>query len=144
MDAHHDIVRLTNDYAFYNDTFQVDLLVGLFAPDAVYDMGPVGLGRLVGQNELRVFFEREARAVRSLAHFTTNHRIDIDGDRATGTVYHHAIGVIRRSGARNELHGYYDDAYVRIADRWRFASRRLVPLLPHPRLSGASPAATTD
>jgi ketosteroid isomerase-like protein len=124
------IVRLTHDYAFYNDTFDLDALVALFVDGAYFDMQPAGLDRYDGVPAIREFFERERRALSHVVHFTSNHRVDVDGDEATGTAYFHAIGITRRAGAENQARGYYDDQYVRTAAGWRFRSRRSVPLLP--------------
>ncbi len=125
-----DIVRLTHDYALYNDTFQVDALVDLFTEDAVFDMQPSGLDVYRGREAIRDFFEREKRALSHVMHLTSNHRVDVDGDTATGTAYYHAMGVIRRDGRENEARGYYDDRYVRTPAGWRFAARRSCPLIP--------------
>ena len=125
-----DIVRLTHDYAHLNDTFQVEALVELFVPDAFFDMTPAGLDRYEGREAIREFFEREKRALRHVIHLTSNHRVDVDGDRASGTAYFHAIGVTRRDGVENAARGMYEDAYVRTPAGWRFASRRSVPLVP--------------
>jgi hypothetical protein len=124
------IVRLTHDYALYNDTFQVDLLVNLFTPDAWFDMQPAGLDRYVGRETIREFFQREERALSHVMHLTSNHRVDVDGDSASGTAYFLAMGISRRSGRENQARGYYQDDYVRTADGWRFASRSSIPLLP--------------
>jgi ketosteroid isomerase-like protein len=125
-----DIVRLTHDYALYNDTFQVDELVDLFVEDAFFDMTPAGLDRYEGRDAIRDFFEREKRALSHVIHLTSNHRVDVDGDHAVGTAYFHAIGVTRRDGVENSARGMYEDAYVRTPAGWRFASRRSVPLVP--------------
>jgi hypothetical protein len=124
------IVRLTHDYAFYNDTFDVERLVGLFLPDGWFDMTPSSLERYEGREAIREFFLREERALSHVMHLTANHRIDVAGDEATGTVYYHAMAVVRRAGVENAARGYYDDAYRRTEEGWRFASRRSVPLLP--------------
>lgn len=127
-----DIVRLTHDYAFYNDTFMVDALVDLFVEDAWFDMQPAGLRRYTGREAIRDFFEKEKRALSHVYHLTSNHRVDIDigGDTATGTAYFLAVGVTRRSATENRVHGHYADAYVRTQDGWRFGSRTSNPLIP--------------
>ncbi len=129
MDDVRAIERLTHDYALLNDTFQVDALVELFTEDAWFDMEPVGLRRYDGRAAIRDFFERERRAMAHLMHVTSNHRIDLDGDAASGTAYFLAVG-ITRSGVENTAHGYYRDAYVRTPAGWRFRSRQSNPLLP--------------
>jgi ketosteroid isomerase-like protein len=131
------IVRLTHDYALYNDTFRVDDLVGLFVEDAWFDMKPAGLDVYEGLAAIRDFFEREKRALSHVMHLTSNHRIDVVGDDASGTAYFLAMGITRRGGHENHARGYYEDAYVRTAGGWRFASRRSVPLLPWEPIRGA-------
>jgi hypothetical protein len=126
----HAIVRLTYDYALYNDTFELDPLLGCFAEESSFDMRPVGLGLYEGKAAIRDFFEREKRALSHVMHHTSNHRIDVDGDEGSGTVYHIAIAVIRRTGEENHARGYYDDRYVRTAAGWRFRSRTAMPLIP--------------
>lgn len=124
------IERLTYDYAYYNDTFQVDKLVELFVEDATFDMRGVGLGTYEGKAEIRDFFEREKRALSHVMHVTSNHRIDVTGDRAKGTVYYYAVGIVRKGGVENPSRGYYDDRYVRTAKGWLFQSRAGTSLIP--------------
>jgi hypothetical protein len=130
MPDFEDIVRLTHDYALYNDTFDLDRLLALFVANAWFDMTPAGLDRYEGTGEIRDFFERERRALSHVFHLTANHRVDVAGAEATGTAYFLAIGVTRRGGVENQARGYYEDAYVRTDAGWRFRSRRSVPLLP--------------
>lgn len=137
-----DIVRLTHDYALYNDTFRIDELVDLFVPDAHFDMVPAGLARYEGREEIREFFERERRALSHVFHMTSNHRVDLDGDRASGTAYFLAVGVTRREGISNEVRGYYADTYVRTPQGWRFASRQSNPLIPWVPVRRPAQAAT--
>jgi ketosteroid isomerase-like protein len=129
VEQHAAIERLTHEYAFLNDTFRIDELVALFAPDAVLDFTQAGLRRHEGHDSIHDYFERERRAVTHLMHLTTNHRLDVDGDTARGTVYFLATAVMA-DGRENSARGYYDDAYVRLDGAWRFASRVIVPLLP--------------
>src|SRR4051812_29161536 len=96
-----DIVRLTHDYALYNDTFRLDELLDLFVEEAWFDMVPAGPDRYAGRPAIRDFFEREKRALSHVVHYTTNHRVDVAGAHAEGTAYFHAIGVTRRDGVEN-------------------------------------------
>jgi ketosteroid isomerase-like protein len=143
MDDVAAIVRLTHDYALFNDTFRVDDLVALFTEDAFFDMEPAGLERYEGRAAIRDFFEREKRALSHVMHLTSNHRVDVDGDTATGTAYYHAMGITRRGGRENQARGYYDDRYVRTPEGWRFASRRSCLLLPWEPIRRSAAAATS-
>jgi hypothetical protein len=56
-------------------------------------------------------------------HVVSNHRVELDGDEATGHVYciaHHLTG-------KDDfvMHIRYEDRYVRTADGWRIATRDL-------------------
>src|SRR3954466_3181393 len=107
--AEDAIERLTYEYAFYNDTFQIEPLVALFAPDGVLDFTRAGMRRHEGHASIRDYFEREQRALSHLMHVTTNHLVDVAtaGDTARGTVYFLATGVMR-DGRENQARGYYE------------------------------------
>lgn len=122
--------QLLNRYAFYNDTFQVEELVALFVEDASFDMTEAGMGRYEGREQIRDFFEREKRALSNVMHLTSNHVLELEGDRASGTAYYLAIGITRREGIENQARGYYRDTYLRTPDGWRFATRQSRLLLP--------------
>ncbi len=62
-------------------------------------------------------------------HAQWNHRIDVDGDEASGTVYFMALGALV-GGGRTEWLGYYRDDYRRTPQGWKFARRELHPLMP--------------
>lgn len=70
IEAEAEIVRLTHDYAFANDRFQVDDVVDLFTADGIFDMRPIGLDLYQGREQIRDFFERERRA---LSHVMRDH-----------------------------------------------------------------------
>jgi hypothetical protein len=134
------LAELLNRYAFYNDTFDVDSLLGLFVEGASFDMTEAGLERYEGLAAIRNFFERERRALSHLMHLTSNHLVELDGDRATGTAYYLAAGIVRRTGIENQARGYYEDTYVRTGDGWRFASRRSRLFLPFEPVRRPDPA----
>ena len=94
------IRRLTYEYAMAVDTMQLDKLIDLFVPEAVFDPGPGGVPVMNDRDEIEAFFKATFEGSRNLYHLTSNHIIDLDGDSATGTVYYAASGVTRR---RSEL-----------------------------------------
>lgn len=56
-------------------------------------------------------------------HFVGNHRVEVDGDDATGHTYcfaHHITGT-----ANHVMAIRYDDTYRREPDGWKFAERHL-------------------
>ncbi len=122
------IRRLTYEYAMAVDTMQLDKLVDLFVPEAVFDPGPGGVPVMNDRDEIGAFFKATFEGSRNLYHLTSNHIIDLDGDSATGTVYYAASGVTA-DGASFGANGYYGDTYVRTADGWKFLRREAVALL---------------
>ena len=99
------IRRLTYEYAMAVDTMQLDKLIDLFVPEAVFDPGPGGVPVMNDRDEIEAFFKATFEGSRNLYHLTSNHIIDVDGDTASGTVYYAASGVtadsIRPSTARS-------------------------------------------
>jgi ketosteroid isomerase-like protein len=135
------IIRLTHDYAFANDRFDVEAVVGLFLATGTFDMTAFGMRRYEGVHGLRAYFEKEARVLSHLMHVTSNHRVDVDGDTATGTAYFIAIAVTHH-GNENQARGYYEDRYARTEAGWRFASRITRPLVPYASVREDRGAAT--
>jgi uncharacterized protein (TIGR02246 family) len=131
------IRRLTHDYAYYVDTGQLEACAALFLDDAVWDISKIGMQRHEGRAEILAQLEKMAASSSQKCHLTTNHSIDLAGDRASGRCYilalsHGRDGVDRTSAV------YYDDEYVRADDGWRFASRILQNLIPARSGSAAS------
>ena len=122
------IRRLTYEYAMAVDTMQLDKLIDLFVPEAVFDPGPGGVPVMNDRDEIEAFFKATFEGSRNLYHLTSNHIIDVDGDTASGTVYYAASGVTA-DGASFGANGYYRDTYVRTADGWKFLRREAVALL---------------
>lgn len=122
------IRRLMHEYALAVDTAQLDALVDLFVPEAVFDPGPGGIPVMNNREEIREFFKGMFEGTSNRFHLTSNHIIDVDGDTASGTAYYAAAGVTA-DGARFGANGYYNDAFVRTADGWKFLRREAVALL---------------
>jgi ketosteroid isomerase-like protein len=124
------IRRLTHEYSWAIDNFQLDELLGLFAQDAVFDLRGLGApSEAVGHEALRAAFAAIIDSLSGCVHLTMNHLIDVDGDTATGNIYCHAF-VVNADGSRAENLVVYQDDYVRTDDGWKFSSRTLKPLLP--------------
>ena len=122
------IRRLTYEYAFAVDTMQLNALIDLFVPEAVFDPGPGGVPVMNDREEIREFFKATFEGSSNLFHLTSNHIINVDGDTASGTVYYAASGVTS-DGARFGANGYYGDTYVRTEDGWKFLRREAAALL---------------
>jgi len=92
----------------------------LFAEDGVMDTGdgPPLEGRAAILDEYTKTFDGSG-----FFPFVHNHVIDLDGDRATGTTYLELHAEV--DGRRMEGRGWYEDAYARTSEGWRFARRKL-------------------
>lgn len=101
---------------------------GVFTPDGVFEVAPVGkrepyIAR--GHAALAAFcveFNREIVGV----HLPAMPFIDVDGDRATGHVNFHFVGVGRHAPAhttRRTAIGHYEVEYHRVDGTWLMAHR---------------------
>jgi ketosteroid isomerase-like protein len=117
------IQDLTNRYALYVDTKQLDRLVDLFWSDAVFDESALGAGPFHGQSTIREYFQVALPSVSELMHITSNLVIDFDtGSDAKGvsTLFFEGKDP---TGKLQRLKGYFHDIYRRSSDQWRFQSR---------------------
>lgn len=125
------IRRLTHDYARAVDTSNIDDLISLFTEDAEWDTSEFGMDIERGHAALRKFFTGLIDNTRSRSHMALNHRIDLDGDVASATVYLHAF-VIMADGRNDESIGYYADDYVRTTSGWKIRRRAAHALMEPP------------
>ncbi len=123
---------LAATYCFLVDDGRFDELVErCFTEDACCDFRATAGGgdQMVpavsrGRAELRNFFTVIVpAALRDMAHTTHNHRISIDGDRASGDCYFELTAVDRTSGEAVVGAGRYLDRYRRDQGAWRFEMR---------------------
>jgi ketosteroid isomerase-like protein len=127
------IQDLTNRYALYVDTKQVDRLIDLFWADAIFDESALGAGPFRGQAAIREYFQVALPSVSELMHITSNLVIDFDaGSEAKGisTLFFEGRNPM---GNLQRLKGYFHDIYRQNSGQWRFQSRTL-------RLLGVEPA----
>ncbi|WP_101523272.1 nuclear transport factor 2 family protein [Nocardioides houyundeii] len=130
-----DIVRATHTYALGLDRFEPELALSAFAADAVWDATAVGLERYEGHEQIRAFFENDAKAVARQFHILTNHIVAFDdADHARGTNYVFSEGETR-TGAKFKAIALNEDTYVRTPQGWRIASRVISPLTT-PEMAG--------
>lgn len=125
------IRRLTHEYSRAVDTSQLDLLLTLFTDDAEWDTRAFGMGVERGREALREFFSGLIRNTEQRCHMAMNHRIDVDGDTASATVYLHAF-VKMADGRVDESIGYYADSYVRTNQGWKIRRRVANALMEPP------------
>jgi hypothetical protein len=101
----------------------------LFAEDGVFD---VGMGVATGPKEIEAMMGGLTTQWKSAMHYMLNPLIEIDGDRATGTV----TGLFAFHGEAPSapiwLCNIYDDTYVRTPAGWRFQSVRIRTVFADP------------
>jgi hypothetical protein len=119
------IQDLTNRYALYVDTKQLDRLISLFWPDAVFDESALGAGPFHGQTAIREYFQVALPSVSELMHITSNLVIDFDAAseaRGISTLFFEGKDPM---GTMQRLKGYFHDIYRENSGQWRFQSRTL-------------------
>jgi uncharacterized protein (TIGR02246 family) len=92
----------------------------LFTEDGVLELGEM---RIQGREALAAGVARNLGGYGAVWHLSSNHAIQIDGDRAWARSY--VIGAHRHGDDLTEhadMAGWYDATVSRTADGWRFAS----------------------
>ena len=129
------IRQLTIMYAYHIDRFELEPLVELFAPDALWDAESIGLGTFQGHDSIREFFAHDFVTAAAHMHLITNQVVTrLDGDEAEGFCYFFGKGQLK-AGGNMTAGGRYDDFYVHANGRWRLQRRKLIALIP-PELEG--------
>jgi SnoaL-like domain len=123
-----ELRRLVDAYAVAVDDRDPDALSALFAEGGallVYEAGSDELQHAYRNGELAQLTTDLERAYARTFHLVGNAVVDVDGDRATGTVYCLASHI--RDGSRGAtiatMPVRYRDRYVRTGDGWRFHER---------------------
>ena len=129
LEDREQIRELTATYCFLVDDGRfAELVERCFTEDACCDFHGAGGGMAPtvsrGRAEVRHFFSVVVpAALRDMAHTVHNHRIAIDGDRASGDCYFELTAVDQTSGEAVVGAGRYIDRYRRDAGVWRFEAR---------------------
>lgn len=129
LEDRRQIEELRATYCFLVDDGRFEELANdCFTEDAGCDFRAVRGGTLSlvakGHDEVRAFFtEIVPAALRDMCHMTHNHRIAIDGDRASGDCYFEVTGRDPATGEAIVGAGRYVDRYRRVGERWRFEQR---------------------
>lgn len=111
-------------YATAVDTRDWDLLRSIFTERVFFDfrsfdpdlLGEIGVDELVARAMVNAKFE-------ATHHMSTNHRHEIDGDRATCVSYMQAGHFLKRPDGDYHctLHGYYTNTLTRTSDGWKIS-----------------------
>ena len=118
-DAIRDLARRYAHCVWQND---LDGLVALFAEDG--EMDPGTRPPIRGRAALAEGFREMLGGPGRFMPFVQQHVVDVDGDRATGTCYVDLRAEIEQKSMIGA--GWYEDRYVRTAEGWRFAARKIV------------------
>jgi len=107
----------------YNYTHAIDgrqelLFAGLWASDAVWDLGgDAGLGVFRGRDAIFDAFRRSVASGRQMHHFSSNLIVHVHGNQATGR------SKSVTTGRDIPMFASYDDEYVRLDGIWQFTRR---------------------
>lgn len=115
-----------------DDGHNPDRITGIFAADGVWESDRHG--RFVGHDEIRAQFARFSKAIRFSQHMITNPVITVSGDAATGRWYF--LSPMDFRGEPRWSFVRYDDAYVRLADGWKFQHTHVTLRMDAPHLGG--------
>jgi ketosteroid isomerase-like protein len=132
LEDREQIQELRASYCFLVDDGRFDELVDTcFTEDAECNFrsanGDVGPFVSKGSEEVRVFFGQVvASLLEDMSHTIHNHRIAIDGDRASGDCYFEVTARDPATGEAVVGAGRYLDRYRRVDERWRFEKREAV------------------
>lgn len=118
-----EIVDVILLYCQALDTADFDALDDVFTPDATADL----VEEVTGREAIKARIRRTIEPLDRTQHLVGNHRIELNGDRATCSSYLQAQHVRRSAegGPHLIVAGRYDDVLVRTVDGWRIVHRRL-------------------
>lgn len=119
-----DVAGLFNTYADALDRRAWATLDTVFAEDVEVDYA--GAYTLRGRDKVVGMIRTYLDACGPSQHLMGNHRVSVDGDRATGTVkmrVHH-VGAGDQAHLAYEVFGWYHAECARTADGWRVVNWR--------------------
>jgi hypothetical protein len=127
-----DIVAVAVRYCWALDTRDWAALADVFVPEATADL-MTGGSTLEGLDAIVARISTALTPLDETQHLVSTHEVGVDGDAATHRCYMHAQHVRHDvDGDPNYvIAGRYEDRFVRTADGWRIAHRRLTPMWTH-------------
>lgn len=137
VEAELALHRLAYDYCVGADHRDPRRWAAVWTPDAVWETGPDPDHTFVGIDAIRGAVERQWRAFPVMQHATSNHTVDVDGDRATGRA-EVTVLVQLPDGRWIVGGGTYADEYRRDGGTWRIARRRVLRAIDLAPLAGST------
>jgi uncharacterized protein (TIGR02246 family) len=124
------IADVVNGFALaVDDIGNVDGVVALFAPDAVYDLSALGMGTIQGQEGVAEFFTAAFAGIAHNAHYMTNITALPCDTGAKVQAYGHAFS-LGKDGAMMEVKARYNFDLVRSGQGWLIARLTMGLLIP--------------
>jgi ketosteroid isomerase-like protein len=140
-----EIKRLKYDYCYFADLWpgernDCDKVASLFADDGIWEVVPQL--RSVGPAEIAKALKSMTEYFSTTLHIVMSPRIDLEGDRATGTWYAIFPGAPLgpESAQPQWCTGQYHEEYVRTPKGWRIAQMKIKAQFSFPFLAQANPA----
>lgn len=110
----------------------IDGLLSLFTPDAVFDLSAIGLPKVYGHEGIRDFFTPVFADMTDHAHYNSNFTVQkLDGDEASIRAYVIGMGNARDGNSVVVHVDYYLDC-VRTDAGWKIKHFYEEPLMPMP------------
>lgn len=118
-------------YAHAVDTVSdIDAVLDVFTPDAVFDLSGIGLTPQIGHEGIRAFFTNVFANMANHAHYLTNFALTaFDGDTASMRAYVIGMGV-GNDGRAVTVHGRYYFDVRRTAAGWKATRYTMDFLMP--------------
>lgn len=126
-----EIQDLMIAYAHAVDTVSdIDAVLDVFTPDAVFDLSGIGLTPQIGHEGIRAFFTNVFANMANHAHYLTNFALTaFDGDTASMRAYVIGMGV-GNDGRAVTVHGRYYFDVRRTAAGWKATRYTMDFLMP--------------
>lgn len=108
----------------------IDGVIALFTPDAVYDLSGIGMGEFVGHDGIRGFFAAAFPTMSHAAHYVSNFAVlAFDATRAEAEGYVHAFAR-NIDGSMIDVKACYRFAFALGDTGWKISGLSIRLLLP--------------
>jgi SnoaL-like domain len=123
LEARLQIQTAIDSYALGLDTRDLERFLHAWHEDAIWDVDhPPAVCR--GHGEIAAFAEASWRDIAVLNHFTMNHIVDLDGEKASG-VGHASAMMVSSAGLYITAAAVFHDTYERRDGTWRLSYRKV-------------------